>query len=292
MDFLKSDDSDDEADGTLSAEDARINACFVECMKVKPSIKRGTDAPLHRKVALVGEQAECAPLQERLRKSFADVTILGANRCDDERYDIVVDLNRRVADPHPWLAPGGHYMFLFGGSSDLLAAFSEDRWLTSRASRRPLALSLTPAGTGEDIEDLVVLQRRAVRTNPLGAAYWTAQGAYFDPVREHALLEELTVAVTVAERRAGVFSDASHARAVTALTKHGLVVFPGLFCPDTVLAWGAAAAEDMAEALKVLRLRKGAFQCRRHHSFKMYVVVLIPTQQPCRHRPAATVRRQ
>ena len=264
MDFLQHVDSDDEADGSISVEEARINACFVECMQVKPSMKRGSEA-LHRKVALVGPHAECAPLQQRLRKAFADVSIAGAERSDEDRYDVVVDLARRVADPEPWLAPGGHYMFLSrgrGGDGDsiLAAAFPEECWLTSRASRRPVAASLprAPAGEGTDGEELVAVQRRAVRANPLGAVYWTAQGAYFDPARERSLLEEVTVAVSVAERREGVFSDASHARAVAALTTHGVVVFPGLFAPDAVLAWGTAAAADMAEALKVLRLRKGA----------------------------------
>ena len=279
MDFLQNVDSDDEADGSISVEEARINACFVECMKVKPSMKRGSEA-LHRKVALVGPHAECAPLQERLRKAFADVSIAGAERSDEDRYDVVVDLARHVADPEPWLAPGGHYMFLLrghggggGGGSILAAAFPEERWLTSCASRRPVAVSLprAPAGEGADGEELVAVQRRAVRANPLGAVYWTTQGAYFDQARERALLEEVTVAVSVAERREGVFSDASHARAVAALTTHGLVVFPGLFAPDAVLAWGTAAAADMAEALKVLRLRKGV--CSPEYVFVSEVVL-------------------
>jgi Phytanoyl-CoA dioxygenase (PhyH) len=73
--------------------------------------------------------------------------------------------------------------------------------------------------------------------------------------REFANLDGIVVDLSLVERRLGVFSDASHAKAVSALQNFGMCIIPRLFSKEVIMEWGAAAVSDMESALKTLRTR-------------------------------------
>jgi Phytanoyl-CoA dioxygenase (PhyH) len=73
--------------------------------------------------------------------------------------------------------------------------------------------------------------------------------------REFANLDGVVVDLSLVERRLGMFSDASHAKAVSALQNFGMCIIPRLFSTDVIMEWGAAAVSDMNSALKTLRTR-------------------------------------
>ena len=177
----------------------------------------------------------------RLRQTFQDVSIILPTHSPSHEFDIVIDLTLQnddsVAVDSTWLNSGGHYMCRSTTQGfHLNTRFDDDHWVTDKATQRSLF-------RGEEV--FVVIQRRGVLTNPLGAVYWTEQGNFFNPTTEKSHIEDVTVSVSVAEKRSGMFSDASHARAVAALSNHGLVIFPGLFSPDEVMRWGDTAMADM-----------------------------------------------
>ena len=196
----------------------------------------------HRRVGLFGNNLNACPsLVHRLRQTFQDVSIILPIQSPSHEYDIVIDLTLQNDDSivvdSTWLNSGGHYMFRSSTQGfNLNTRFDDDRWVTDKAIQRILF-------GGEEV--FVVIQRRGVLTNPLGAVYWTEQGNFFNAATEKSHIEDVTVSVTVAEKRLGIFSDASHARAVAALSTHGLVIFPGLFSSDEVMQWGDAAMADM-----------------------------------------------
>ena len=275
MDFFgAAEDSDHETD---TIDEVITTAVFIECMKIrvcissftyhsynspflinhlytsltyKPFHKREkqekpTLEPItfHRRVGLFGNHLDdCPSLVHRLRQTFQDVSIILPSQSPCHEFDVVIDLSIQdggdsIAIDSTWLTSGGHYIFRSASKGfNLKTRFDDEYWLTDKATQRSLF-------GGEEI--LVVIQRRGVLTNPLGAIYWTEQGNFFNPITEKSNIEDVTVSVSVAEKRSGMFSDSSHARAVASLSNHGLVIFPGLFSPDEVMRWGDAAMADM-----------------------------------------------
>ena len=71
--------------------------------------------------------------------------------------------------------------------------------------------------------------------------------------QEHRWLDAVTVTLSVEESRRGCASDSNRQKASDALLKHGVCVLPGLFDPETVLAWGAVSKTDMDSAMQKLR---------------------------------------
>ena len=102
----------------------------------------------------------------------------------------------------------------------------------------------------------VKVSKRNIACNTSAATYWTGLSQNSNPeLRERDLLDELTVACTLAERRESVLTAASRRKAIHALRECGLCIFRGLFPPDCIRAWGDAALGDLEEAMARLRER-------------------------------------
>jgi hypothetical protein len=268
--FYDSDESenrDPENDDALSL----CNMAFIELMRLKPFTKKkgASDMTnLYRKIAVVGVGVTAITsslLIEKLEKAqFKDVVKIpdalpmdggedGESFAGTCQFDIVVDLGSspQIQD---LVVSGGTYMALCPATHFALS-FPIEKWNLEKASRKSVISASNVTG---DLE-FVVLQRRGFLINTLGAIYW-ADGkdkhlANNSLGQEYSNLEEVTVALSLAERELGIFSDASHSKAVHSLQSHGLCILPGLFPVDVVMEWGVAAVSDMTEALSTLRGR-------------------------------------
>ena len=279
MNALFGDDSDDDvALSTPSQEYSDGHkAIWLELMKLKPSLKKreagglvgvASELVMHRVVALVGGgpdlNAAPAELSERLTKSgfvFTWHATLEAAAAAEPQVDVLVLLNasqlasRSNADRvHAMVVAGGSLLVsLLPGAADTAEASAhvsvlclEDEWAAPRVQ----------AGGGAGPNSTVLAyKRRSVRCNQQGAVYWGATSACAQLEAEKALLESVSVPLSVQEQRLGTLGDESHRKAVAALQRHGLCVLPGLFPAEDVLQWGAAAREDMVEILARMRQR-------------------------------------
>ena len=282
-------DSDDDGD-TDDIEDASSlsNMAYLDLMVCKPFLRKTVgeiSQTFTRKLALVGKNLPTLLLMDKLKKTqFKDIQIISdnveevVNFLDHPLFDIIVNLDTDVdKDYHMLLVPGGTYMTLVA-TADFDSSFSCTNWNISKATRRPSPLRINCLPD----QEYVVLQKRALTINPLGAIYWTDNrnnsacriggrkvrsniGGSKGNVaktsgttlidREYSNLEEVSVMLSVAEREQRAFSDASHGKALGALQKHGICIIPGLFAASTVMEWGDAAVYDMTQALITLRKR-------------------------------------
>ena len=276
------DDSDEDSDDKLGCPDASAlcNLAFIQLMIIKPFVKktsRENSQLLYRKIGLIGSVDAASILKAKLdRTQFKNVTIFSQESdavIEGLQFDAVVNLNLDGQLVHPeLLVSGGTYMAICTASMfDQL--FPLEMWNISKATRQNIIIP----GLYECSTEFVVLQMRAFTINTLGAIYWTGdRSSNFSKVhekhnrcsakmdsgladvlrREYSNLEEVTVALSISERKSGMFSDASHAKAVYSMQTFGLCILPGLFSTSMIMEWGSSAIADMAEALITLK-KKG-----------------------------------
>ena len=280
------DDSDEDNDESDCADaSALCNLAFISLMICKPFVKRTSgeiSQLLHRKIAIIGNGSASSSLKGKLDKTqFKDVAVFSSNleaQIERLQYDVVVNFRNDEQSTFPeLLVYGGTYLTICTASQfDQL--FPIEIWNLAKTTRKTI---FTP-DNGESGTEFVVIQKRALKINTLGAIYWTGDGSSSSAKigekksrnrissidggcksislsaihREYCNLEEATVALSISERQLGIFSDASHAKAVHSLQTFGICILPGLFSSDMVMKWGAAAVSDMTEALMTLR-KKG-----------------------------------
>ncbi|KAF0688330.1 Aste57867_20042 [Aphanomyces stellatus] len=164
--------------------------------------------------------------------------------------DVVVDLVAFTAAPHDTYSSVAeilHDRVLPGGLviTQLPAAVSvdwaSDLWSTSRA------LSFLD----EISSPLVALKRRSGVANPLHYRLDQPTALALDVERQW--IDTVTIASSASERAHGALSLESHQRAVDILRSCGVVIVRGLYDPDTVRQWGAAALSDFAQIAHALR---------------------------------------
>eukprot|EP01033_Poteriospumella_lacustris_P012626 gene12626-9037_t len=99
-------------------------------------------------------------------------------------------------------------------------------------------------------------KKRALLCNETAAIYWTKDLSQRPLENEWALLEQLAVPLTVAERDTGAFSAAHRAQIVAALQRHGVVLVISLRRHDEALDEAASElVTDMQETLQHLQAR-------------------------------------
>ena len=276
------DDSDEDSDDKLGCPDssALCNLAFIQLMIIKPFLRKTFDENsrlLYRKIALFGSVDAASILKAKLDSTHFKNVYVFALQSDflqkGLQFDVVVNLNPNELLAHPeLLVSGGTYMAICTASMfDQL--FNIEMWSLSKVIRQ----NLTFPGSFESSMEFVVLQKRAFTINTLGAIYWTGdrtsnfsklhkkrngcQAKTIDGTanmlhHEYSNLEEVTVTLSLSERKLGIFSDASHAKAVYSMQTFGLCILPGLFSTSMVMEWGSAAIADMTEALVTLK-KKG-----------------------------------
>ena len=242
MDALFGSDSDeDDGDDDNKHQRDPFHEVWLALMRLRPSVKRreeGLETVLYRVVAIVGAADES--LSFRLTRSgFAFVWHASLSEVvPGGQVDVLVLLDESQlktasdgASVAALVIAGGTFISAVAADSHM---FPAEEWISLRTNE---------------------LRKRSVACNPRGAVYWgaTATSAQLDT--ERALLEEVAVPLSVAERRLRVLSDDSQRRACDALRKHGMCVLCGLFTEEQVLRWGAAAREDMVDILARLRDR-------------------------------------
>lgn len=245
MDALFGSDSDEDDEGRDGKADSQHDV-WIALMRLRPSVKKreeGLETVLHRVVAVIGAKDES--LSGRLTRSgfvftwYASLT----EAVPGGEVDVLVLLSEvqlttsDAASVTALVIAGG--TFIYALAADLQAhslQFPSEEWISVRSTE---------------------LRKRSVACNPQGAIYWGAMSTSAQLDSERALLEEVAVPLSVAERRLRVLSDESQRRASEALRKHGLCVLCGLFPAKEVLQWGAAAREDMMHILATLRKSKG-----------------------------------
>ena len=229
------------------------------------------------------------------KTQFKDVTDISNIDCGFENsdFDIVVNLDT-CGDSHHFelITCGGTYMTLCP-SSDFESFFPAHQWNTQKANRiayfspsrpdeklefiviqkRAYKINSLGAvywrgnehrGTSKKVPSL----RRNKCTNVGKPSDDSLTGTSDDNShstssnnacdlldREYSNLDGVVVDLSLAERRLGVFSDASHAKAITALQNFGMCIIPRLFSTEVIMEWGAAAVHDMDSALRTLRTR-------------------------------------
>ena len=276
------DDSDEDSDDKLGCPDssALCNLAFIQLMIIKPFLRKTFDENsrlLYRKIALFGSVDAASILKAKLDSTHFKNVYVFALQSDflqkGLQFDVVVNLNPNELLAHPeLLVSGGTYMAICTASMfDQL--FNIEMWSLSKVIRQ----NLTFPGSFASSMEFVVLQKRAFTINTLGAIYWTGdrtsnfsklhkkrngcQAKTIDRTanmlhHEYSNLEEVTVTLSLSERKLGIFSDASHAKAVYSMQTFGLCILPGLFSTSMVMEWGSAAIADMTEALVTLK-KKG-----------------------------------
>ena len=245
MDALFGDDSDEEG------VDARAQALWIELAKNKPALKRRlpnkvmqseSELVLQREVAVVGESVPLEWLERVGKAGFVSAVHQSleqvTGQCDVLVLFDSVEASEAAATRLKTILASGAVL-ISSDCGDWANVLPESDWL-------PLASSNISC---------LCFRRRAVGCNTSGAIYWGATTACPQLDSERALLEELSVTLTVQERRLGILSDSSLSRASQALSKHGLCIFCGIVDPKVVLEWGTAARADMAQIVTKLRER-------------------------------------
>lgn len=99
----------------------------------------------------------------------------------------------------------------------------------------------------------IMLRKQTVTTNPKGALYWANSPEAI--INETRVLDTVIVNLSVSERQLGIFSTATHKRAVDCLRQHGLCILPGLVNTHQVLERGEKSKKDLFDALVKLKSR-------------------------------------
>lgn len=234
----------------------------------------------------------CDKLQ---KTQFKDVTDISNITCGIENsdFDIVVNLDT-IADSHhfKFVTPGGTYMTLCR-LSDFESFFPAHQWNTQKASRITYSSLSSPdkklefvviqkrsykinnlgavywTGSeyrGANVKAPSIRRNKCTNVDKRNDDSLTIasdnngdSNSSNNPCdvlhREYSNLDGVVVDLSLVERKLGVFSDTSHAKAVTALQNFGICIIPQLFSAEVIMEWGAAAVSDMNSALKTLRTR-------------------------------------
>jgi len=251
-DLFGGDDSegDDEEVGLLQA-------LWIELMKLKPTIKKRittklmeeqSQLVLSREIILVGSSGEVNEEEwlEKLKKAgFVVRSFNDLNQVNGVQCDVLVLMNAATTSSSSpsesqvdSILPAGAVLLCAVGSG-MPEVLDDSRWIPYHSTA----------------SSCLCFRKRGVCCNSRGAIYWGATGPGEQLDNERALLEELSVQLSVQERSLGIMSDESHRRAQLALQKHGLVVMCGLVSSQTVMAWGDAARADMAVIVARLKDR-------------------------------------
>lgn len=286
--FDDSEDDNDDNDATISIEFAvdLSNIAFIAIMRLKPYVKRsGGDKPtiMHRSVLMIScddHEAGSATLllRDKLQRAqYKDVIIItDLGKIDQQsQFDIVINLNSNFKDHKcsEYVISGGTYITIDKRNShNFPMTLASEVWNNQKVIRKILIDN--DDDLNKEVEFLAI-QKRAVIVNTLGAIYWTGKknhkkightsvrdkknsngiddssGSFLD--KEYMNLDEVTVSLSHSERRLGIFSDASHSKAIHALNEYGLCILPGLFPSETVMNWGTAAVKDMSAAINAMK---------------------------------------
>lgn len=290
MDIFGNDgDSDSDIEVCNSDIENLSNLIFIQLLICRPFTKvarSGVSLHLYRNVLLVGTDEAAVLLKKKLEKSqFKQVAILSSlsdRTSENNQFDIIVNVDIHPGCYHPHLlASGGTYLSVCSAENSL-SSFPVEVWNINKAVR--VAFSSVQ---NADKMELIVVQKWAFKINTIGAVYWTSDehkrstkklgktmknstlnansishdGNDFssgnncsNPLDlERSNLDDVTINLSVAERRWGLISNASHSKAVNALQTLGLCILPGLFNPSTILEWGTAAVDDMSAAIEILK---------------------------------------
>ena len=260
MDIFGSDDEDDcsnenierNTDNALASLSQQL---FIEAVKFKPFQKKilnreqmvddsdiRTEILLHRYVAIVSTTKSMIgdSLEQRLRSAkFQNISIYSTDlhavaQCFDfiaicETDAAKIEEGLRFAER--CLVPGGECVLAVGSNIHV----DNLCWIMKSSNAT------------------LTLQKRSIDCNSSAAIYWSHTKEDVD--YERTLLEEITIALSVAERKLAILSDSSHQKAVNALSRYGVVVFKGMFHLPTVQAWGRAATADMNHVIGELNRR-------------------------------------
>lgn len=235
-------DSDNEEESRNDALSSYHNSICIELLRLKPQVVSSTSpiVSMNRKIALlklpVGEEECCGLWQQLLSRLTAakmdvePIDLISPKSCFDivivPNWQMVI-VNKLVECLSRCLIPGGKCFLPNDISFNENEIFRSSLW----------ALNTSPHS------NLRVLQRRAVPCNTLGAPYWGTPGQPFPNERE--LLEQITVTLSVEERRVGLVSAGHHQQAVHSLRDNGICIFRGMFNRQNILEWGLRAKEDM-----------------------------------------------
>ena len=287
--FGNDEDSDSDIEVCNSEIENLSNLIFIQLLICRPFTKvarSGVSHHLYRNVLLVGIDDTALPLKKKLEKSqYKHVTILSSlsdGTSENYEFDIIVNVDVQPGFYHSHLlASGGTYISVCSAKNSL-SSFPVEIWNINKAVRVAF-----PSIQNADKMEIIVVQKWAFKINTIGALYWTSdehkrstrklgktrKNSTFNvnstshdcnditgrsncsnPLDlERSNLDDVTINLSVAERRQGLLSNASHSKAVNALQTLGVCILPGLFNPATILEWGAAAVDDMSAAIEILK---------------------------------------
>jgi hypothetical protein len=207
---------------------------------------------------------------------FKDVILISDLGTVDQhgQFDVVINLNSDTTNNKcsEHVISGGTYMTIGekqGGHR--LTTLKAELWNYQKAVRK---IVIDDCDFNKEVE-FIAIQKRCVIINTLGAVYWTGtkndrklghtkiiNNRSIDTSSNHSLLDkeymnldEVSVSLSYSERELGVFSDASHNKAVHALNEYGLCILPGLFPSEMIMDWGGAALNDMSAAIKAMKMK-------------------------------------
>jgi len=246
-------DSDDDGDEGMTESFEHL--VWLELMKIRPALKRKVEnrltgevieVVLSRSLCLVGRNPDSGFLERLIAAGFIITQCESIENATTE-FDVLVVLDS--IDPLQYVETvqrsalrSGAVLLLRSNRDDSGVAWqkhlSESKWS-----------NFVNAGA------LVGFRRRSVICNTSGAIYWGATGPSVELTAEMALIEDLSIPLSMQERQHGVLSDESHRRTLRALEKHGVCILCGLMDPKTVLTWGEAAKIDMKEIISKLLQR-------------------------------------
>ncbi|ETV97962.1 hypothetical protein H310_09271 [Aphanomyces invadans] len=146
---------------------------------------------------------------------------------------------------HDRVLPGG--LVITEIPSSVSVDWTSELWSTSQT------LSSSALMFGSSKFEQFALTRRAGVANSVHYRMDPPTSLALDVERQW--IDTVTIGRTYNERQHGVLSVESHERAVRVLRDYGVVILRGLFDPDTVRKWSAAALEDFADVARILKER-------------------------------------
>jgi hypothetical protein len=283
MDFLDSDEDDVTSNsGNVVKNDdklfiAAVNSIYISLARLKPNQKPRKGASLlisgtipiidaekcvlNRHVFVVSSDEvnkHRLSLIQRLKSAkftvddTVDLTTLrsgGNNKTADvliylSNNEDCAELKTTVQLIYDALLPGAHFYFVVNNNISPQAILDDYYWNTADLQQSAIEDSMT----------LLTLRKRCVLCNETAVVYWTNNIERL--ARERYWIEQVSIPVSHAERETGILSELNHQKALTALTKYGVVIFPKLFNAKKAKEWGDAAIQDMQDLITRLRKKK------------------------------------
>ena len=277
------DDESDDSNMEVSVFDKFCNSAFIQIMKLRPNLKRSLDAKtdllLPRAIGVIycpdphDETTHVTKFDDLIRKlKVGKFEIVETLKCpasvnaDDMKnlqnetevenklnklfntasktsfqYDVVITNNESL-DIIPLLA----YSITSGG---LLLHPNADNH-HSQATLLSTYFSNNEISESNQSNELCQWQRNYVYLNSIATPYWSP-----DLQKEEILLKQVTVCLSVMERKLQIFSDLTLKTSIDILKTNGVIIFKGLYRKEAVLEWGHCAIEDMTSVIIKLRDR-------------------------------------